>query len=256
MRFHDGLYVLAAVIVPCEYADQHRAALRALLLGKQPRLHWRDERPKRRLEITHAVAALRPNTVIVIGTHLMPAKQRRARRKCLERLLWHLACRDVRMPGEGRELARADAVIAALMTFNTINKWALGITGNFAIGLLCELTGYGVPIVAVPMLKPALARHLAFQNSLHALRQMGVTLMFDPSAPYDRRMPTWDDVLSELDRTRAAHPPRAGSPRNLRDTVTGMRYSRWRSGISRPRMPGRRFLGRSPHNSPDQRSAV
>lgn len=104
------------------------------------------------------------------------------------------------MPGEGRELARADAVIAAPMTFNTINKWALGITHNFATGLLCELTGYGVPIVAVPMLKPALARHLTFQNSLHVLRQMGVTLMFDPSAPYERRMPTWDDVLSELDR--------------------------------------------------------
>ncbi|MFK4038446.1 hypothetical protein ACI2LC_21845 [Nonomuraea wenchangensis] len=97
MRIHDGLYVLAAVIVPYEYADEHRAALRALLLGKQPRLHWRDERPKRRLEITQAVAALHPNTVIVIviGTRLMPAKQRRARRKCLERLLWHLTCRDV-----------------------------------------------------------------------------------------------------------------------------------------------------------------
>jgi phosphopantothenoylcysteine synthetase/decarboxylase len=89
------------------------------------------------------------------------------------------------MPGEGRELARADAVIAAPMTFNTINKWALGITDNFATGLLCELTGYGVPIVAVPMLKPALARHLTFQNSLHVLRQMGVTLMWHP--------PTWSD---------------------------------------------------------------
>ncbi|MEU6727903.1 flavoprotein [Nonomuraea wenchangensis] len=108
---------------------------------------------------------------------------------------------EFRMPGEGKELPRADAVIAAPMTFNTINKWALGITDNVATCLLCELTGYGVPIVAVPMLKPALAQHLAFQNSLHVLRQMGVTLMFDPSAPYDTRMPTRDDVLSELDRT-------------------------------------------------------
>lgn len=95
MRIDEGLYVLAAVIVPCEYADDHRAALRALLLRKQPRLHWRDERPKRRLEIARAVAVLHPSTVVVIGTRLIPAKQRRARRKCLERLLWHLACRDV-----------------------------------------------------------------------------------------------------------------------------------------------------------------
>ncbi|MEU4511934.1 flavoprotein [Nonomuraea wenchangensis] len=61
---------------------------------------------------------------------------------------------DFQMPGEGKELSRADAVIAAPMTFNTINKWALGITDNFATSLLCELTGYGVTLVAVPMLKP------------------------------------------------------------------------------------------------------
>ncbi|MCK2219564.1 flavoprotein [Actinomadura sp. ATCC 31491] len=107
---------------------------------------------------------------------------------------------EFRMPGEGKELPKADAVIAAPMTFNTINKWAAGITDNFAVGLLCELTGYGVPIVAVPMLKPALAQHLAFRTSLGVLSQMGVRLLFDPSAPYERRMPAWDDVLDELER--------------------------------------------------------
>src|SRR5690606_41323647 len=95
MRIDEGLYVLAAVIVPCEYADDHRAALRALLLRKQPRLHWRDERPKRRLEIARAVEVLHPSTVVVIGTRLIPAKQRRERRKSMERPHLHLSSRDV-----------------------------------------------------------------------------------------------------------------------------------------------------------------
>ncbi|MFD1536234.1 flavoprotein [Nonomuraea guangzhouensis] len=107
---------------------------------------------------------------------------------------------DFRMPGDGKEPPKADAVIAAPATFNTINKWATGITDNFALGLLCELTGYGVPIIAVPMLKPALATHPAFINNLDVLRQMGVRVLFDPAAPYEKRMPTWDDVLTELDQ--------------------------------------------------------
>src|ERR1039458_8001625 len=60
-----------------------------------------------------------------------------------------------RMPDE---LPAADAVVVAPATFNTVNKWAAGITDTFATGLLCELTGLGVPIVAVPLVKEALAR--------------------------------------------------------------------------------------------------
>jgi Flavoprotein. len=50
------------------------------------------------------------------------------------------------------------AVVVAPATFNTVNKWAAGITDTFATGLLCELTGLGVPILAVPLVKDALAR--------------------------------------------------------------------------------------------------
>ena len=48
-----------------------------------------------------------------------------------------------------------------------------GITETIATGLLCELTGVGVPILAVPLLKAELARHLAFERSLEVLRSMG-----------------------------------------------------------------------------------
>jgi phosphopantothenoylcysteine synthetase/decarboxylase len=103
-----------------------------------------------------------------------------------------------RMPDEPDELPGADAVVVAPATFNTVNKWAAGITDTFAVGLLCELTGLGVPIVTVPLVKDALARHAAFGRSLEVLRRMGVRVLFDPEAPPEARMPSWPRVLEEL----------------------------------------------------------
>jgi phosphopantothenoylcysteine synthetase/decarboxylase len=103
-----------------------------------------------------------------------------------------------RMPGEADELLPADAVVVAPATFNTVNKWAAGIADNFAVGLLCELTGIGVPIVAVPEVKDALAKHSAFVRSLDMLREMDVRILFDPQAPREARMPEWPRVLEEL----------------------------------------------------------
>jgi phosphopantothenoylcysteine synthetase/decarboxylase len=105
---------------------------------------------------------------------------------------------EFRMPDEPDELPKADAVVVAPATFNTINKWAAGVTDTFATGLLCELTGVGVPILAVPLLKAELARHLAFERSLETLRGMGVQILFDPQAPPQARMPSWPRVLEEL----------------------------------------------------------
>jgi phosphopantothenoylcysteine synthetase/decarboxylase len=103
-----------------------------------------------------------------------------------------------RMPDEPDELPSADAVVVAPATFNTVNKWAAGITDTFATGLLCELAGLGVPIVAVPLVKDALARHVAFGRNLEVLRGMGVRVLFDPQAPPQSRMPGWPRVLEEL----------------------------------------------------------
>jgi phosphopantothenoylcysteine synthetase/decarboxylase len=80
---------------------------------------------------------------------------------------------DYRMPDEPDELPAADAVVVAPATFNTVNKWATGIADSFAVGLLCELMGFGVPIVAAPLLKDALARHTAFARNVNELRSMG-----------------------------------------------------------------------------------
>ena len=95
LRVSHGLYVLAAVIVADTDADQHRAALRALLLRGQLRLHWRDESSRRRSQLITAMSALRHTGAIVIATDAAPRRQERARRKCIERLLAELASRAI-----------------------------------------------------------------------------------------------------------------------------------------------------------------
>ncbi|WP_395109256.1 flavoprotein [Actinomadura sp. SCN-SB] len=105
---------------------------------------------------------------------------------------------EFRMPGESNGLPAADAVVVAPATLNTINKWAMGIGDTFAVSLLCELMGFGVPIVAVPLLKEALTSHPAFAVNLETLRRAGVRVLFDPAAPPLARMPGWEEILTEL----------------------------------------------------------
>lgn len=103
------------------------------------------------------------------------------------------------MPNDPKALPPADAVVVAPATFNTINKWATGIADNFAVALLCELTGYGVPTIAVSLLKEPLARHPAFPRNLDTLRAVSIRVLFDPDAPRDRRIPSWSRIMTELE---------------------------------------------------------
>src|SRR5215472_12659765 len=82
-----------------------------------------------------------------------------------------------------------------------VNKLAHGHADNFAVGLLCEMAGYGVPLVVVPHCKPQLASHPAFRASLETLRGMDVRVLFDPDAPYERRLPPWTEVVAALPMT-------------------------------------------------------
>jgi phosphopantothenoylcysteine synthetase/decarboxylase len=116
----------------------------------------------------------------------------------LEQLTGQPVRTDYRMPGEKKTLPQADALLACPLTFNSTNKFAHGHADNFAIGLLCELTGSSVPTIVVPHCKPQLASHPAFLGSLTTLRGMGVNVLFDPDAPYERRLPPWRDVVAAL----------------------------------------------------------
>jgi phosphopantothenoylcysteine synthetase/decarboxylase len=105
---------------------------------------------------------------------------------------------EYRKPGTGSPVTPADAVLACPLTFNSVNKFAHGHADNFAISLLCEMAGYGVPVVVVPHCKPQLASHPVFPASLETLRGMGVRVLFDADAPNERRLPPWREVIAAL----------------------------------------------------------
>ena len=88
---------------------------------------------------------------------------------------WPLRTRQ-RSADEPKIHPPATLVVAAPLTFNTINKWAAGINDNVALGVLNEALGAGVAIVAAPVTGPALVGHPAFARSLRALADAGVIL--------------------------------------------------------------------------------
>ncbi|MFF5171537.1 flavoprotein [Micromonospora sp. NPDC000089] len=79
-----------------------------------------------------------------------------------------------RMPGDPEPHPPADAVLAVPVTFNTVNKWATGVSDTLALGVLNEALGAGLPVHAFPRVKPALAAHPAYGPSVRMLEQAGV----------------------------------------------------------------------------------
>ena len=92
-----------------------------------------------------------------------------------------------RSPGEPRSL-KADAVIVAPATYNTINKYAQGISDTYALGILAEGVSLPIPVVVLPFVNSALASRRPFRNSVGQLRDEGVRVLlgageFEPRAP-------------------------------------------------------------------------
>jgi Flavoprotein len=101
----------------------------------------------------------------------------------LEAQTGHPVRSEYRKPGNtdsGRSLPKADAIIVAPATYNTINKWANGISDNFALGILAESVGLHIPVVVLPFVNSALAAHPAFQRSVTLLRDAGIDVIHGP----------------------------------------------------------------------------
>ena len=84
-----------------------------------------------------------------------------------------------RSPGEPRSRI-PDAIIVAPATFNVINQWALGIADSYALAVLAEQTGMGLPIVVLPAVSAPLASRPQFARSVKALRAEGVSILLGP----------------------------------------------------------------------------
>lgn len=83
-------------------------------------------------------------------------------------------------PGTPDVLPPPDAMLAGGASFNTLNKWALGIADTLALGLLTEGLGLGIPIAALPFVNAAQAAHPAFDRHVETLRAAGVTVLLGP----------------------------------------------------------------------------
>jgi phosphopantothenoylcysteine synthetase/decarboxylase len=128
-----------------------------------------------------------------------------------------------RKPGEPRSEI-ADAIIVAPATYNTINKWSQGISDTYALGVLAETTGLGVPIVVLPFVNSALASRPPFQRSVEALRAEGVRILLGPGGVEPHPPHTggelidsypWHLALDEAERM--LRPPRTDDPDGARD---------------------------------------
>lgn len=113
-----GVYLLAATVARRDEVEDIRDRLRGLLLGKNSRLHWRNESMKRRRTIAATIAEYEIAHAVVIGAPLDQHKQERARRICMELMLVELDRRGVRqvrvesrkVSQDARDLKLLDAV--------------------------------------------------------------------------------------------------------------------------------------------------
>lgn len=76
-----------------------------------------------------------------------------------------------------RAVRKADAVIIAPATYNSINKLANGVADTYALTVVAELVGLAVPTVVVPFVNAALAARNPYQNALRALQAEGVQIL-------------------------------------------------------------------------------
>jgi phosphopantothenoylcysteine synthetase/decarboxylase len=120
----------------------------------------------------------------------------------LAELTGHPVRTTYRTSGDDR-LPRADAVVVAPATYNTINKWAAGIADNYVLNQLAELTGLGLRIVVLPFVNQALAANRVFLRSIEELRQAGVRVLFGPGQFEPHPPRTGGSVLADYPWQRA-----------------------------------------------------
>lgn len=112
-----------------------------------------------------------------------------------------------RRPAEPDVWPAADVALVAPATFNTINAWALGLTSHFVVAFAAEGIGKGIPLVTMPCVNRALARHPQFERSVTTLRDAGVSVLYGDAAfvphPPDSGEPPaypWEFAFAEARR--------------------------------------------------------
>ncbi|MFI1357441.1 flavoprotein [Streptomyces sp. NPDC020898] len=96
----------------------------------------------------------------------------------LAELTGHPVRSEYKLPGEPDVWPKADGIVFAPATFNTVNAWALGLTRDFVVGVVAEGIGKGIPTVTMPCVNAAYVQHRQFERSVGELRDMGVEVLY------------------------------------------------------------------------------
>jgi phosphopantothenoylcysteine decarboxylase len=105
---------------------------------------------------------------------------------------------EYKQPGTKDIFPKADAVIAIPLTFNTANKWAMGIADTLPTSILCEYLGKGTPIAAMLWPGTDLAKHPAYIRNRALLKAYGVEILYEPQVyTFDQDFP-WQEVMASF----------------------------------------------------------
>lgn len=114
---------------------------------------------------------------------------------------------EYKQPGQPDAWPPADVILFAPATFNSINSWALGLTGSFVIGVAAEGIGKSIRLITMPCVNAAYVQHPQFGQSVETLRAAGVSVLygpggFEPNQPGERRAEgyPWHLALREVHR--------------------------------------------------------
>jgi len=120
----------------------------------------------------------------------------------LAQVTGHPVRSEYKQPDEPDLLPPAHAIVVFPATFNTINKWALGISDTLALGLLAEYTGLHKPIIAIPCFRTGggLDTNPAFLRSVDMLRGYGVNVIYEPETYPPKNQVPPQVVLGALER--------------------------------------------------------
>ncbi len=97
-----------------------------------------------------------------------------------------------------RDLPKSLAVLVAPATFNTVCKLAAGINDTYALGIVAEAIGRGLPVRILPFVNTALAGRAPFQAAVRSLRAEGVSVHFGPGLWQPHPPGTGADRISEF----------------------------------------------------------
>ncbi|MFE2156655.1 flavoprotein [Streptomyces lydicus] len=129
---------------------------------------------------------------VCVGLTPTAARWLSAEAPVLEELTGRPVRSEYKMPGEPDVWPKADVILVAPATANTLNHWALGLTHHFVVGVVAEGIGKRIPTVTMPCVNSAYAQHPQLDLSVATLRAAGVNVLygpggFEPNQPGERR---------------------------------------------------------------------